>query len=81
MRSINKNRPDPTNRNRAEWAALAVRRFAEITGSDLYEEAIMDLLVDLRHLCSRESLDWEYILHKANLHYREEVLGARDGDS
>jgi len=71
----------PTNRNRTEWAALAVRRFAEITGSDLYDDAITDLLVDLRHLCSRENLDWEYILHKANLHYREEVLGARDGDS
>jgi len=61
------------NDKRAEWASYAVRRFSEITGSELFEEAIMDLLCDLRHLCDRECVDWYDVLDSAmNLHYREE---------
>ena len=47
--------PDPEGRNedRAGWARQALEHFRSLTGTDA-EDALADLLANLRHLCDRE---------------------------
>jgi hypothetical protein len=40
--------PDGKNDDRAIWAGLAIAVFQEVTGTDA-EDALSDLLADLRH--------------------------------
>jgi len=62
------------NEKRAELAARAVRSLADVTGSDLYKDAIVDLLCNLKHLCDRENIDWTSVIHTAiSTHYHEEI--------
>lgn len=62
------------NAERADRADTVVKVFSALTGSDLYTQAILDLLADLRHLCDREGVDWFDVMHRAmNTHYHKEV--------
>ena len=45
--------PDGMNEDRAGWARQALEHFRNVTGSDA-EDALTDLLANLRHLCDRE---------------------------
>lgn len=57
------------NNQRAEWARKAVDAFAAEAGTDGLETDIGDLLIDLRHLCDKEGLDWEKIADKATRYF------------
>jgi rubredoxin len=73
FRKRNRLPPDPNNMNdnRAAWAAVALRAFMEVTGTD--EE---DALVDL-HWCDCHNFDFELALDRARRHYEEETTGER----
>jgi hypothetical protein len=62
----------PTNLDRAEWAAAALRHFQCTTGTD-YDDALSDLLCDLRHWCNREKVSFDSALKRAQEHYDEET--------
>jgi hypothetical protein len=47
-----------TNLDRAEWAAAALRHFQCITGTE-YDDALTDLLCDLKHWSDREDIDFQ----------------------
>jgi hypothetical protein len=61
----------PTNLDRAEWAAAALRHFQCTTGSD-YDDALTDLLCDLHHWCDRENVSFQNALDTARTHYQAE---------
>jgi len=56
--------PEAINRNRAEWAAAALRHFQCNTGCD-YEDSLGDLLGDLMHWSDRNNFDFEAALCRA----------------
>jgi predicted RNase H-like HicB family nuclease len=62
----------PTNLDRAEWAAAALRHFQCTTGTD-YDDALTDLLCDLRHWCNREKVSFDSALNRAQEHYDAET--------
>lgn len=66
---------ETTNKDRADWARIAVRVYAEETGSDQedLETNIADLLCDLRHLCDERGFDFGYCDDRGAEHYAEEV--------
>jgi len=66
---------NPTNQDRAEWAAAALRHFQCTTGTD-YDDALTDLLGDLMHFADRENLDFEAALAMARAHYEAEKAEA-----
>jgi hypothetical protein len=43
-----------------------------ITGPDLLEQNIADLLADIAHLCDREKLSLPAIIARAQMHYEAE---------
>lgn len=53
---------DPSNAQRAEWARESVEFFMELTGMDTAGEelytGLSDLLVNIRHLCKIEGIDY-----------------------
>jgi hypothetical protein len=61
-----------TNKDRAEWAAAALRHFQCTTGTD-YDDALSDLLCDLRHWCNREKVSFGSALKRAEEHYDVET--------
>jgi hypothetical protein len=61
----------PTNLDRAEWAAAALRHFQCTTGTD-YDDALTDLLCDLHHFCDRENVSFQTALNTARKHYDAE---------
>jgi hypothetical protein len=61
----------PTNLDRAEWAAAALRHFQSTTGAD-YQDALPDLLCDLLHWSDRDNVNFEKALKTARLHYEAE---------
>jgi hypothetical protein len=63
---------EPTNQDRAEWAAGAIRHFQCATGTN-WEDAVADLLCDLMHFCDRESFDFGKELDRARMHYQAET--------
>ena len=67
--------PDPEEMNdaRAAWAATALRRFQEETGTD-DETALTDLLCDLMHWCDRNGGDFDSSLAAARMHYEAETM-------
>lgn len=66
--------PDPEGRNddRASWAGQAVKAFQNATGTD-DEDALSDLLADLRHWADRQNYDFEAALLRAQDHYEAET--------
>lgn len=58
----------PSNNDRAEWALSSLLKFAELTGlrSDRNHEEldtiVGDFLCNLRHLCSRDGLDFDNLV-------------------
>jgi hypothetical protein len=60
-----------TNLDRAEWAAAALRHFQCITGTE-YDDALTDLLCDLKHWSDREDIDFQNTLDTAHMHYEAE---------
>ena len=61
-----------TNKDRAEWAAAAPRHFQCITGTD-HDDALTDLLCDLRHWCNREKVSFDSAHTRAQEHYDAET--------
>jgi len=70
--------PDPDNMNdsRARWAGEAVSVFMKETGTD-EEDALGDLLADLKHWADRNNYDFDAALDRARLHYKAETFGER----
>jgi hypothetical protein len=68
--------PDKMNADRAQWAAVALRHFQCVTGSD-YEDSLGDLLGDLMHWSDRNNFDFEAALCRARGHYAAETAGER----
>lgn len=69
--------PDPENMNdlRAEWARNAVHHFGKEVGSDIStDEALRDLLCNMRHYCDRNGWDFETALARATACYEQEVI-------
>ena len=70
---------EPTNKDRANWAFVGVKAFAEETGLDIapeadgLETAISDFLVDLLHLCDVNELDFAELESRALRAYRDEL--------
>ncbi len=68
--------PDPEGMNdhRSAWAGEAIATFMLATGTDL-EDAVSDLLADIRHWCDRHDIDFDVELGRAVAHYEAETLG------
>lgn len=69
--------PDDMNDQRAEWAEIALRAFMAQTRCDI-EEALQDLLCDLRHWADRAGQDWDQALEGAMSGYDEETYSDDD---
>ena len=63
----------PTNHDRAEWAAAALRHFQCTTGTD-YADSLGDLLCDLMHFADANNFDFKAALTRARGHYAEEFF-------
>ena len=70
--------PDGQNAERAEWAEMAIEQFENTTGTDR-EDALADLLCDLRHWADRNGLDWDAELNVAMGRYDEETTEVNRG--
>jgi hypothetical protein len=68
-------RSEPTNFDRAAWAAEALATFRRRTGTD-YEDALGDLLCDLMHWADEHELDFDSALSRARDHHHAEVQEA-----
>ncbi|OWK35436.1 hypothetical protein [Fimbriiglobus ruber] len=68
--------PDPEGMNdkRSAWAGAAIAAFQETTGTD-DEDALSDLLGDLRHWADRNNYDFEAASLRARCHYEAETGG------
>jgi hypothetical protein len=66
--------PDQLNAARAEWADQALRYFQHLTGTES-EDALCDLLCDLRHWCDRNGQGYDAADHGAEQHYQVETGG------
>lgn len=70
---------EPTNDQRADWAAKALDVFAKDTGmrsSTNWEDAdliVSDFLADLMHMCDRDDIDFSTAIARAESHYRDEA--------
>jgi hypothetical protein len=66
--------PDPEgmNSDRALWAASAIYRFQQQTGTD-HENALCDLLCDLMHWSDRNNFNFGTTLTRAYGHYEAET--------
>ena len=62
-----------TNKDRAEWAAAALRLFQGITGTD-HDASLGDLLCDLMHFADANNFDFKHALDRARGHYAEEFF-------
>lgn len=68
--------PDPEgmNERRARWAGVALAAFMAATGTDL-EDAICDLIADLRHWADRNGQDFDHEADRGARHYAAEIGG------
>jgi hypothetical protein len=62
-----------TNKDRAEWAAAAIRHFQSLTGTD-HVDSLSDLLCDLMHFSDANDFDFKAALDRARGHYAEEFF-------
>lgn len=67
--------PDPEEMNdlRAECASFALQAFMNVAGCDL-EDAVADLLCDIRHWCDRNGVEFIDEYDRAARHYSSETL-------
>jgi hypothetical protein len=68
---------EPTNSDRAAWAAEALATFRRRTGTDC-EDALPDLLCDLMHWADEHELNFGEALDKARDHHHAEVQEAEE---
>jgi hypothetical protein len=61
------------NAKRSGWAGAAIETFIWETLTDP-EDAVSDLLCNLRHYCDRKKLDFNVELQKAMQSYAEETF-------
>ena len=63
-----------TNLNRACNAERTVEYYVGVSGNtgDSKEEAVIDLLTDLRHFCAGSEVDFDQASRIAEMHYEEE---------
>jgi hypothetical protein len=61
----------PTNLDRADWAASALRHFQSTNGTE-HDDALPDLLCDLMHCADARNYDFDAALHTARMHYQAE---------
>lgn len=69
---------DPTNGDRAKWAAVAIEAFAAAThtgGEDL-DTQVADLVADLHHLCDANDVSFRACLERGHAHYQAELIDA-----
>lgn len=64
--------PDGQNDDRATWAAAALAAFIGETGTD-EDDALSDLLADLRHWADRKGKYWDAEVNRAMGHYDAET--------
>lgn len=64
--------PDGKNEERADVAAKALKWLQAVTGAD-DEDALCDMLCNLRHCADRDGFDFCHELSRAMLHYRAET--------
>lgn len=69
--------PDGQNADRAHWAFLALAEFIHATGIDP-EDAVADLLCDLRHWCDRNNMSFRREYDRALRHYKQETRVLED---
>jgi hypothetical protein len=65
--------PESMNNDRAEWAEKAIDKFIDVTRTDT-EDALSDLLCNLRHWADRNGQDWTQALDRAMRNYAEETM-------
>jgi hypothetical protein len=70
---------NPTNYDRAKWAAEAVEAFMVATGAEL-ADAVPDLLCDLMHFCDRTPgvPSFNGAMRRADEHYTAELEEERE---
>ena len=68
---------EPSNTDRAAWAATALHAFRHQTGADP-EDALADLLADLMHWCDSSGHDFETEFRRAAHHYECEAGNSFD---
>jgi hypothetical protein len=68
---------EPTNEDRANWAARVILVFKQYTGLDRSgdddETALKDLLCNLRHWCDEMAIDFDACAAGSREVYEEEV--------
>ena len=66
--------PDPEQMNdkRSTWADEALATFMKTTGTDM-EDALSDLLADLRHWADRHGQNYDREAIRAECHYEAET--------
>ena len=62
-----------TNETRAQWAEETLDTFRAITRVDTDEDAVADLLADLRHYCDANGLDYATLDERGGMHYEYEL--------
>jgi hypothetical protein len=68
--------PQADNNARASFAAHALHAYSQVCiGSGEFEEALTDLLGDLRHLADALGLDYGDADYRAHAHYVAEIHG------
>jgi hypothetical protein len=69
--------PEDMNDNRADWAGLAIHKFAQTTGMDEANEdndtILSDMLTDILHWCDRNKVDFDECLSVARSNYVDET--------
>ncbi len=69
--------PDQLNDKRAAWAEKALDAFQKATRCEPGDQALADLIADLRHWADREDICWDKAYAAGMEHYEEET--ADDG--
>lgn len=64
--------PDGRNDMRAAWADAAIQTFRAETGT-AHQDAVADLLCDLRHWCDRKGFNFDKQSERALHHYLAET--------
>lgn len=72
--------PDGQNKDRSDWAEIALEKFMYVTRCDRYD-AVADLLCDLRHWCDRNGMSFMEEFGRAMGHYKEETTEEEEEDT
>ena len=66
------NDPDGMNADRERWAYAALQAFRRETRTD-EDDALADLLCDLQHWASRNGVDFDAEMRRADMHFEAET--------